>query len=121
VDQADRHATFRTYAERWREARLITWAPETRRRVEANIRLHLAPAFDGAMRGISQTDVLLWLARELAAGVPQSSLRLYFELFDTIMAACHGQGDPGQSVRRDPVIAGVSGPKSRAEVGAGRG
>ena len=39
------------------------------------------------VRAITQTDALLWLAQQLAAGVPQSSLRLYFELFDTIMAA----------------------------------
>ena len=78
---------FPAYAERWRIARLITWAPETRRRIESNIRLHLAPAFSGTVRGITQTDVLLWLAQELAAAVPPSSLRLYFELFDTIMAA----------------------------------
>ncbi|MFC4018488.1 hypothetical protein ACFOW4_11115 [Micromonospora sp. GCM10011542] len=100
LDQGERNVTFAVYVERWRLARNIGWALETRRRIESNVRRHLVPEFGNRLvRSITQTDVLLWLAQRLGAGVPQSSLRLYFELFDAIMgAAGHGQGDPEQSV-----------------------
>jgi len=87
LDQGARHAAFADYAERWRQARDIGWAVETRRRVESNLRLHLVPEFGNrALRSITQTDVLLWLAQRLGSGVPQSSMRLYFELLDAVMA-----------------------------------
>jgi integrase len=87
LDQGERHTAFAVYAERWRVARNIGWAVETRRRVESNLRLRLVPEFGNRMlRSITQTDVLLWLAQRLAAGAEQSSLRLYFELFDAVMA-----------------------------------
>jgi integrase len=87
LDQGERHVSFGAYAERWRQARNIGWELETRRRIESNLRLHLCPEFGNrAMRSINQTDVLLWLAQRLAAGIPQSSLRLYFELFDAVMS-----------------------------------
>jgi hypothetical protein len=87
LDHAERNVSFPAYADRWREARNITWGLETRQRVERDIRLHLKPAFPGVARSITQTDVLLWLSRCLADGRPTSSLRLYFELLDAILAA----------------------------------
>jgi hypothetical protein len=67
-----------------------------------NIRLHLVPAFgDRAARAINQTDVLLWLAQRLTAGVPQSSLRLYFELLDTTAPKSSSSG----TVDLDPTVA----------------
>ena len=88
LDQGERNVSFAVYVDRWRVARNIGWALETRRRIESNVRLHLVPEFGNRLvRSITQTDVLLWLAHRLGAGIPQSSLRLYFELFDTIMAA----------------------------------
>ncbi|WP_319463204.1 hypothetical protein [Micromonospora sp. RTP1Z1] len=87
LDQGERNVTFAAYVDRWRLARNIGWALETRRRIESNVRRHLVPEFGNRLvRSITQTDVLLWLAERLGAGVPQSSLRLYFELFDAIMA-----------------------------------
>jgi integrase len=86
--QAEKHVTFGVYAARYREARNITWGSETRTRIESNLRLHLIPAFGtDPIRKINQTDVLLWLAQRLADGTAPSSLRLYFELFDAVMAA----------------------------------
>jgi integrase len=86
--QGEKNTTFGAYAERWRQARVITWALETRTRIESNLRLHLIPAFGSrALRSITQTDVLMWLAERLAAGIAQSSLRLYFELFDAVMSS----------------------------------
>ncbi|MFG1657913.1 tyrosine-type recombinase/integrase [Micromonospora chersina] len=88
LDQGERNVTFAVYVDRWRLARNIGWALETRRRIESNVRRHLVPEFGNRLvRSITQTDVLLWLAQRLGAGVPQSSLRLYFELFDAIMGA----------------------------------
>lgn len=112
LDQADRHVTFPVYAERWRQARVITWGLETRRRIESNIRLHLAPAFTGSVRSITQTDVLLWLARQLASGLPQSSVRLYFELLDAILAAAKLDGviplNPCDGIKLSQVFRGLS-------------
>lgn len=86
--QGEKNITFGVYAQRFREARNITWGLETRTRIESNLRLHLVPAFGNrAVRSINQTDVLLWLAQRLADGTAQSSVRLYFELFDAVMAA----------------------------------
>jgi integrase len=88
LDRGERNVSFAVYVERWRVARNIGRALETRRRIESNVRLHLVPEFGNRLvRSITETDVLLWLAQRLGAGIPQSSLRLYFELFDTIMAA----------------------------------
>ena len=87
LDQGERHSAFDGYAERWRLARNVGWAIETRRRVESNLRLHILPEFGNrALRSITQTDVLLWLAQRLGSGTPQSSMRLYFELLDAVLA-----------------------------------
>jgi integrase len=113
LDRGEHNIGFTAYASRWRVAREITWAVETRRRIEGNIRLHLAPAFGSrAARAITQTDVLLWLTQRLAAGVPQSSLRLYFELLDTIMAAAVTDkvisDNPCAGIRLSQVFRGIS-------------
>jgi len=80
--------TFGEYARRWAEARESGWATETRKRIPQNLRKHLAPAFgDRSIRAINLTDVMGWLGRMLDAGVPKSSVSLYFGLFKTIMTA----------------------------------
>jgi hypothetical protein len=112
LDHAERNATFPVYADRWREARNITWGLETRRRIESNLRLHLKPAFPGVARSITQTDVLLWLTRCLADGIPPSSVRLYFELFDAIMAAAVRDGvvpaNPCDGIKLSQVFRGLT-------------
>ncbi|MET8353469.1 site-specific integrase [Micromonospora sp. NPDC005206] len=88
VDRAQRLVTFEEYAERWRLSREIGWAMETRKRVESNLRCHLFPAFGPVTpRSITLTTVLEWLTSQLANDVPKSSMRLYFELLDAILAA----------------------------------
>lgn len=87
LDHAERNVTFPAYADRWRKARNITWGLETRQRIERDVRLHLKPAFPGVARAIKQTDVLMWLTRCLADRIAPASVRLYFELFDAILAA----------------------------------
>src|SRR4051812_7404049 len=42
---AGQSMTFREYADRWCQSRAVTWAVETRRRIPANLRLHLIPEF----------------------------------------------------------------------------
>jgi integrase len=88
VDQAERNLTFREYGERWRLSREAGWALETRKRVESNLRCHLYPPFgDLPLRKITLTGVLEWLSVRLATDTPKSTLKLYFELLDAIMAA----------------------------------
>lgn len=88
VDQAERRITFREYGERWRLSREVGWAVETRRRVESNLRCHHYPVFGNLpIRAITPTSVLEWLTLRLANGTPKSSLKLYFELLDTVLAA----------------------------------
>jgi integrase len=61
---------------------------ETRKRVESNLRCHLYPVFGNRpIRTITLTSVLEWLSLRLAEGTPKSSLKLYFELLDAVMAA----------------------------------
>jgi integrase len=63
---------LRDYGERWR----------------SNLRCHLYPVFgDRPMRAITLTSVLEWLTIRLADDTPKSSLRLYFELLDAVLAA----------------------------------
>ena len=88
LDQRRSRMTFREYGERWRLAREVGWAVDTRRRVESNLRRHLYPEFGNQLlRSITLTQVLEWLSRRLAQETPKSSLRLYFELFDAVMSA----------------------------------
>jgi integrase len=112
LDQGERNVTFPAYADRWRTARNITWGLETRRRIEGNVPLHLNPAFPGTFRAVTQTDVLLWLTGKLADGVEQSSVRLYFELFDTICAAAVLDGvlelNPCAGIKISQVFRGLS-------------
>jgi integrase len=80
--------TFRAYGERWRLAREVGVAPETRRRVEGNLRLHLYPTFASrAIRAIRPTDVLEWLTEKVKAGTPKNSIRLYFDVLRTVLNA----------------------------------
>lgn len=88
LNQRAQNTTFRDYAERWRLSREAGWAAETRKRVESNLRCHLYPAFGNQpCRSITLTGVLEWLSLRLTDGTPKSSLKLYFELFDTVMTA----------------------------------
>jgi integrase len=88
VDQSERRLTFQEYGERWRLSREVGWALETRKRVESNLRCHLYPVFgDRPPRAVTLTSVLEWLSRRLDGGTPKSSLKLYFELLDGVMAA----------------------------------
>ncbi|MEV4278675.1 tyrosine-type recombinase/integrase [Actinoplanes xinjiangensis] len=111
--QAEKHITFGAYAARYREARNITWGLETRTRIESNLRLHLIPAFgNDPIRKINQTDVLLWLAQRLADGTASSSVRLYFELFDAVMAAAVRdkvrEDNPCDGIKLSQVFRGLS-------------
>lgn len=113
VDQSEHRLTFREYGERWRLSREIGWAPETRRRVESNLRCHLYPVFgDRPPRAITPTSVLEWLARRLDEGTPRSSLKLYFELLDTVMAAATADriipSNPCDGVKLAQVLRGLS-------------
>ena len=88
ASSSERPVTLREYGERWRLSREVGWAVETRRRVESNLRCHLYPVFGSRpLRAITLTSVLEWLSFRLAEGTPKSSLRLYFELLDAVMAA----------------------------------
>jgi hypothetical protein len=59
AQRQQRQVTLRDYGERWRLAREIGWAVETRKRVESNLRCHLYPAFgEGPMHVITLIDVL---------------------------------------------------------------
>ncbi|ROO52497.1 phage integrase family protein [Micromonospora sp. Llam0] len=113
VDLADRQITFREYGERWRLSREIGWAVETRRRVESNLRLHLYPVFgDQPARSIRLTSVLEWLTRRLSEDTPGSTLRLYFELLDAVLAAAVADklipDNPCDGVKLAQVLRGVS-------------
>jgi integrase len=113
LDQSERYITCATYAERWRQARVIGWALETQTRIESNIRLHLVPVFGKrALRSITQTDVLLWLAERLGDGMAASSLRLYFELFDAVMSGAATDkivpDNPCDGIKLSQVFRGLS-------------
>jgi len=79
--------TFPEYAARWRAAREFTWQIETQRRIPGNLARHLNPAFPGPVAAITTTDVLAWMSGRLTAAepTPVSSMRLYYDLFNTIM------------------------------------
>lgn len=107
---------FGEYAPRWRLSREAGWVVETRRRVESNLRVHLLPVFDNSVMGeITLTEVLEWLVRQLAEGKPKTSIKLYFELFDAVLAGAKAdkliEDNPCDGVR---LFAG-------AEVGADHG
>jgi integrase len=113
VDQSNRQATFRDYGERWRLAREIGWELETRKRVESNLRCHLYPAFGAqAIRAITPTTVLEWLSRKLLDDTPKSSLKLYFELLDAVLAAAvvdrATADNPCDGVKLAQVLRGLS-------------
>lgn len=87
IDPVASLLTFPEYAARWRAAREFSWEVETRRRIPGNLAYHLNPAFPGPIRAITTTDVLYWLSTWLSSdrGVAPSSMKLYFDLFNTIM------------------------------------
>ncbi|MFB9450848.1 phage integrase central domain-containing protein [Dactylosporangium vinaceum] len=107
------NVAFKEYAKRWRLSRETGWAVETRDRVVSNLRVHLVPAFgNSAMRSITLTEVLEWLARQLGEGKAKSSIKLYFELLDAICAAAVADkvmpDKPCASVRLAKILNGVS-------------
>ena len=113
VERAQRNVLLREYAARWRLSREAGWAVETRRRVESNLRLHLVPAFgDSVVRSITLTEVLEWLARQLADGKPKSSIKLYFELLDAVLGAAVRDkimpDNPCAGVRLSKILSGLS-------------
>jgi integrase len=88
ANRAERSVSFMEYAERWRLAQEVGWAIGTRKRVESNLRCHLYPVFgDQPPRTITPTSVLEWLTLRLIDNTPPSSLKLYFELLDTVLTA----------------------------------
>lgn len=113
LDQGRSRLTFREYGERWRLAREVGWAVDTRRRVESNLRCHLYPEFGNLpIRSITLTQVLEWLSRRLAEETPKSSLRLYFELVDAVMSAAVTDKvipeNPCDGVKLSQVLRGLS-------------
>ncbi len=105
--------TFSEYGERWRLSRESGWAVGTRRRIPSNLRTQLYPAFgDRVLASITLTDVLEWLTECLAAGVPQSSIKLYFELLATILKAAVTDkvltDNPCDGVNLNKVLRGLS-------------
>ncbi len=113
VQQSERHLTLREYGDRWRLSREVGWALETRKRVESNLRCHLYPAFgDRPLRAINLTSVLEWLTRRLTEGTPSTSLKLYFELLDTVLSAAVTDkiipDNPCDGVKLSQVLRGYS-------------
>jgi len=113
LDQPARNVGFLDYSSRWRLSRETGWAVETRRRVESNVRTHLVPVFGNSpLRSITLTEVLEWLANQLGDGKPKSSIKLYFELLDAILAAAVAdkaiRDNPCAGVRLSKVLNGVS-------------
>ncbi|WBB65762.1 site-specific integrase [Micromonospora sp. WMMD812] len=113
VQQSERHLTLREYGERWRLSREVGWALETRKRVESNLRIHLYPVFgDRPLRAINLTSVLEWLTRRLDEGTARSSLKLYFELLDTVLNAAVTDkviaDNPCDGVKLAQVLRGLS-------------
>ncbi len=113
VDQSERRVGFREFGERWRFSREASWAVETRKRVESNLRCHLYPEFGGrSIRAITLTSVLEWLSRKLADGTPKSTLKLYFELLDAVLAAAVTDkvipDNPCDGVKLSQILRGLS-------------
>jgi integrase len=113
LDLSDRQVTFAEYGERWRLSREIGWAAETRRRVASNLRLHLYPVFGSrSVRAITLTSVLEWIAGRLADDTPKSTLRLYFELLDSVMGAAAADkvipDNPCGGVKLSQILRGLS-------------
>jgi integrase len=113
VDQSERRVGFREFGERWRLSREASWAVETRKRVESNLRCHLYPEFGGRpIRAITLTSVLEWLSRKLADGTPKLTLKLYFELLDTVLAAAVTDkvipDNPCDGVKLSQILRGLS-------------
>jgi integrase len=113
VDLTERRLTLRDYGERWRLSRESGWAVETRKRVESNLRNQLYPVFgDRPLRSITLTSVLEWVSLRLAEDTPKSSLKLYFELFDTVLTAAVTDkalpDNPCSGVRLSQILRGVS-------------
>ncbi|WP_027343886.1 tyrosine-type recombinase/integrase [Hamadaea tsunoensis] len=115
TDRATEETTFPAYAETWRSAHSFHWELETQKRIPSNIRYHLAPAFPGHAKRIRQTDVVRWLSDRLtdaAAPTPPSSMKLYYELFNTIMKAALRDGvidaNPCDGIRLATIFKAVS-------------
>jgi integrase len=87
---------------------------ETRRRIPGNLTYHLNPAFPGPIRAITTTQVLEWLAGRLSAGsgVASSSVKLYYDLFATIMRSAERDrvipADPCRGIKLGSVFRGLS-------------
>ncbi|WP_412738162.1 tyrosine-type recombinase/integrase [Krasilnikovia sp. MM14-A1259] len=63
-------------------------------------------------RAITTTAILEWISRRLAENTPKSSLRLYFELLDTVLAAAvadkEATENPCDGVKLGQILRGVS-------------
>jgi integrase len=107
--------TFPEYAARWRASREFTWEIETRRRIPGNITYHLNPAFPGPIRAITTTDVLEWIACRITGtpATPRSSMKLYCDLFRTIMNSAEIDGllraNPCRAIKTAAAFRGLSG------------
>ncbi|MER7005226.1 site-specific integrase [Dactylosporangium sp. NPDC000555] len=105
--------TFGEYAERWRLAREVGWQLETRKRVASNLRVHLLPVFGNSpAAAINETQVLEWLGRMRADGMPKSVIKLYFELLDAVLAAMvrdkAREDNPCDGIRLARILDGLS-------------
>jgi integrase len=113
LDQGEQRTTFREYAERWRHSRRITQALEYQRHLDSRLRHHHYPFFGNrAMRAITVTDVLEWLAGLLAKHVAQSSVRTYFDVLNAIMNAAVIDkvipDNPCRAIRISTILRGLS-------------
>lgn len=113
VRQAERHITFREYAERWRLSRRAGWVLGTRERVDSNLRNHLYPTFgDRRISAITLTSILEWISASLVSNVAKSSLKLYTELLDAILAAAVTDKiiteNPAEGVNLRQILRGLS-------------
>lgn len=113
LDQADRHTTFRDYAERWRHSRKVSQALDYQRHLESRLRHHHYPYFGNrSIRAINVTDIFEWITKLIAAEVAQSSLKTYFDVLNVIMNAAVVDkvipDNPCKAVRLSAILRGFS-------------
>jgi integrase len=112
-NRADRFVTFFDYGERWRMSRRVSQALDYQRHLDSRLRHHIYPYFGGrAIRAISVTDVLEWIAALIAKQVAQLSLRTYFDVLNNILNAAVVdkaiEENPCRAVRITTILRGLS-------------
>lgn len=111
--QAERHITYREYAERWRHSRKVSQALDYQRHLDSRLRHHHYPYFGNrAIRGLNVTDVLEWIGKLIDAEVAQSSLKTYFDVLNVILNAAVVDkvipDNPCKAVRLSAILRGFS-------------